>query len=588
LKVDGTSLVQLGGSVTMATFVDRLHRQKSNHMVSQQANFILDHLADVHREMPNMIQQRHQMKHLVVASSQQSVYNLGEQLKRFASRKKIKSCLGKPLVVGVFFSGTVQSPEGKAIRDREANGGKEDSEMLEASDIIVCCCKFLAGWDEWRLCSVFLCKRVYSEEFLQQMLARATRARPGTGKRRPLVFDLANHPDDVCAAVARFWSETRHFEGPLGEVIDLSDQIKAFGAMALPAPEAVARLNGGDQVLLRASIVRYYRAAATFSAAELPLSFDQLSGLLLELNLALRIQLFGGDYGIAKSEAEQTAALRARTPGDGSGNGGHVAKKTLPAALRHLRTALHLGRAKRPRTDDAPVTPAKRKKIANAEVAVGAGAGVSDSPPSTHLDGVGILPGQSDCGPSLETPAKTEAAGLQLATSPPVKKAPAIPDLPMIKEGLKQAVSDVAERYWNQLPDEGDAETPDTREAELKIFRFAAYPLRRFSLSAVLLAEKSLRSKLSDNLGSIMKAYWQQQRKGLEQKFKEKLVELQGTYGETPSEELCQAAEELAEEVSAELTEVVDQVGGRTAGWQKRFLRKSIEALMPRLELPVA
>ena len=52
-------------------------------------------------------------------------------------------------MVGVFFSGTVQSSGGKAIRDREANKGKEDREMLEASDIIVCCCKFLAGWDEW-------------------------------------------------------------------------------------------------------------------------------------------------------------------------------------------------------------------------------------------------------------------------------------------------------------------------------------------------------------------------------------------------------------------------------------------------------
>ena len=65
--------------------------------------------------------------------------------------------------------------------------------MLEASDVVVCCSKFLAGWGVWRLCSVFLCKRVFSEEFfLQQMLARATRARPGAGKEKSLIFDLAN------------------------------------------------------------------------------------------------------------------------------------------------------------------------------------------------------------------------------------------------------------------------------------------------------------------------------------------------------------------------------------------------------------
>ena len=46
-------------------------------------------------------------------------------------------------------------------------------------------------------------------EHLQQLLARATRTRPGTGQKRPLIWDLANHPDDVCAAVSRFWAETR-------------------------------------------------------------------------------------------------------------------------------------------------------------------------------------------------------------------------------------------------------------------------------------------------------------------------------------------------------------------------------------------
>ena len=55
---------------------------------------------------------------------------------------------------------------------------------------------------------------------------------------------------------------------------------------------------------------------------------------------ALVDQLFAGDRSLAKSEADQAASLRARAQGDGSGNGGHVAKKTLPAALRHLRTAL--------------------------------------------------------------------------------------------------------------------------------------------------------------------------------------------------------------------------------------------------------
>ena len=46
--------------------------------------------------------------------------------------------------------------------------------------------------------------------------------------------------------------------------------------------------------------------------------------------------------------------------------------------LRHLRTALQLGRAKRPRTDDVPKTPAKRRATASDEAVQGPSAGIGD------------------------------------------------------------------------------------------------------------------------------------------------------------------------------------------------------------------
>mmetsp|Transcript_20219 Transcript_20219/g.36026 ORF Transcript_20219/g.36026 Transcript_20219/m.36026 type:complete len:808 (-) Transcript_20219:171-2594(-) len=570
LTADGTNLIDLEGSVSMATFMDRIHKQRSNQMVLQQANFILDHLRDVHEEMPNMIVQGHQIKHLVVAQSQQAVHDLGEQLKKIAAKKKVKSSFGRPLVIGEFFSGSVRASGGKTIRDREANGNRDDADMLSESDIVVCCCKFLAGWDEWRLCSVFLCKRVFSEEFLQQMLARATRARPGTGKKRPLVFDLANHPDDVCAAVARFWLETRHFEGPLGEVIDLAEQIKTFSINAKPA-DVVTKLSGSDQILLRAFVVRYYRAAAPFTAAELPLSFDVLADLLRELNLVLCKQLFGGDRKIAKSEAELTASLRARAlDTSSSASAKPVAKKTVPAALRHLRTALQLGRAKRgPRTDQVEETPAKRQKT---EVLADI-SNQTDAAAQLAAEGPTSSPPKSDPSTAwVETPAKVEQVS---------KQASSTPDLAAIKAGLRQAVDDVAERYWNQLPEEGDADTQDTREAEMRAFKFAAYPLRQFSFQAVTAAEKTLRSKLTENLGTVMKNCWEKQRADLEQQFRARLRQLRDQRGPDPSEDLCAAAAAVAEDLSMELAEIVDQVGGRVAGWQKRSFRKSIEKLMP-------
>ena len=126
---------------------------------------------------------------------------------------------------------------GSALRKRTRQAQAEGKEswqlimhphMLDRSDVIVCCRKFLAGWDEWRVCSVFRCRRISSEEFLQQLLSRATRNRPGTGKKQPRIYDLANHPDDVCAAVARFWRETRHFEGSASEANEMAVWIKEF------------------------------------------------------------------------------------------------------------------------------------------------------------------------------------------------------------------------------------------------------------------------------------------------------------------------------------------------------------------------
>ena len=120
---------------------------------AQQANYVIDHLGEVCDEMPNMTINGHQIKHLVVAESQQAVYDLGEKLKSLAAKKRIKSNVGGNIKIGVFFSGRVKTSDGKMLRDREANGKISDQEMLKKADIIVCCQKFLAGWDEWRVSS---------------------------------------------------------------------------------------------------------------------------------------------------------------------------------------------------------------------------------------------------------------------------------------------------------------------------------------------------------------------------------------------------------------------------------------------------
>merc|ERR1719197_2382980 len=103
----------------------------------------------------------------------------------------------------MFFSLRAQKKTGNKVEmvsEQEANGGA----TIDTCDIIVTCKKYVTGYDEWRICAVFLATRISQPEFLQQILGRATRARPGEGKRRPLIFDLANNPDGIFTSVQRF------------------------------------------------------------------------------------------------------------------------------------------------------------------------------------------------------------------------------------------------------------------------------------------------------------------------------------------------------------------------------------------------
>jgi hypothetical protein len=156
---------------------------------------------------------------------------------------------------------------------------------------------------------------------------RRHRARPGTEKRRPLNIYLANQTDDVCAAVARFWKETRHFQRPLGAVNEMAVWIKEFAdrvpsksGIALAPADAVARLNGSNQMLLRAAILRYYRASAQLTD-DLPLSFVRMGEMQLELNGFLREQLFEGWAQIATGAEKEACAIHSHSRGGASGAG---------------------------------------------------------------------------------------------------------------------------------------------------------------------------------------------------------------------------------------------------------------------------
>jgi len=300
-------------------------------------------------------------------------------------------------------------------------------------------------------------------------------------------------------------------------------------------------------LLLRSHIVRYYRAAASISASESPLPFTRLNALLLQLNLELKEQLFGNSASVAKCEAFETSAVRGRVADleAPSASGGMVLApraRTPVAALRMLRSSLQLGRRKRARSD-AVATPQKRTRQSGVAVLEQVSTPQAASELAPHADG--------------ETPKKLPAPADHLAE---------------VEEGLKQTVQDLADRHWNSLPDEGDphVEVQDAREEELRLFTFAAFPLRRFAKSAVLKAEKSVQRKLTINLAAVLKASWEQQRDAMEKEFSTQFQSQAWNRQQTT---------EAIENMLSEFAEVVDTIG--RGGWQKRKLLKALSQYLP-------
>ena len=84
------------------------------------------------------------------------------------------------------------------------------------------------------------------------------------------------------------------------------------------------------------------------------------------------------------------------------------------------------------------------------------------------------------------------------------------------------SVPQVAEMYFKKgLPEDygPDDDIEDLREKEMSAFKFAAFPLRAFFPKEVAGAERSLWSKLSNNLGWCLSFRWERDRKEAVKEF---------------------------------------------------------------------
>ena len=144
-------------------------RPQSPEVRSAWAKDILQRLPQIAASMPTMTERGHRQKYLVVLENVQEVHDMAIELQKQIAAKRSKNAMGQTLVVACFFTGYADTANGASTTDAKVNG-THDSDALEKADIIVLCRKYTVGWDEWRVVSIFILRRVTSPEFLMQLL----------------------------------------------------------------------------------------------------------------------------------------------------------------------------------------------------------------------------------------------------------------------------------------------------------------------------------------------------------------------------------------------------------------------------------
>ena len=256
VPVDGVRLLDTA-MASLSDFLERLHERRNTTAVRNAwVAHILAKLPAIIEDMPNMKQRQ---KYCVVVETIDEVVAMTTELRMQIKAKALKNAFGQPLHVSCFYTGSVEGTGS----DFKANGNRSDAEALEQADLIILCRKYTTGWDEWRVCGIFICRRVTSPEFLMQLLGRATRVKPGSGKKLPYVVDFANDPTWIFESAARFFEESRLYTGASGRD-DMQEQVSRIRDLVGTDVEAHAltaarRLKRADQATLMAAALRHLR-----------------------------------------------------------------------------------------------------------------------------------------------------------------------------------------------------------------------------------------------------------------------------------------------------------------------------------------
>lgn len=198
-------------------------------MVGQKAQIIVEHfMEDVEGELD------HKAKGMVVTWSRPMAYRLYEAIQDYVKENRYD------LEVMIAFSGTLDV-DGEEVTEAKLNGAPETrtAELFDTDPkrIIVCANKFQTGFDQPKLCAMYVDKQLTGVAAVQT-LSRLNRTYPG---KRTFVVDFANDWDTIAASFSNYYEATQLDAATDPDVIyDIAERLAGFRIYQQTEVDAVA------------------------------------------------------------------------------------------------------------------------------------------------------------------------------------------------------------------------------------------------------------------------------------------------------------------------------------------------------------
>ncbi|MBA6152400.1 type I restriction endonuclease subunit R [Gelidibacter maritimus] len=205
----------------------RAYVEQHQQTINTKAEIILDHF------IPNIVNQKKlkgKAKAMVVTQSIESAIRYYKALKNILNDK------GNPFKIAIAFSGT-KTVDGIEYTEAELNGFPEKDTRFkfdeDAYRILVVANKYLTGFDQPKLCAMYVDKKLQGV-LAVQALSRLNRAASSLGKKTEDVFvlDFFNSTDDIKKSFDPFYSATSLSEATdvnvLHELKNVLDEVGVY------------------------------------------------------------------------------------------------------------------------------------------------------------------------------------------------------------------------------------------------------------------------------------------------------------------------------------------------------------------------